>query len=366
MKKIGILTYHSGYNYGASLQAYALQKVIKNLNYEVEIINFEKDDFIASREMITKHPKRIKEIVKIMTRIPYRSSLKKRQQLFDDYTQKTLLVTKPLKVEQEVIDIAEQYDVIVCGSDQIWNVSGLDPVSENMIFFLNFEKKQKRVAYAASFGTKIEESIFREKEFLPWIKRFDYISVREENAKKYLEDRGIKCEISLDPTILLDKDDYNCICDERIVKEPYILMFGWNTNHDLIKAAKKASKYFQLPIYNIVPPPRGMTKGVKRKLDIGPKQFLSMIKYANFIVTNSFHGTVFSTIYEKPFVSVISEKPDERMKSVLDQLGLEHRLCKVEDIDFSIIKESDYKDVKRKKTVLREKSLKYIEFALGD
>ena len=140
MKKIGILTYHSGYNYGASLQAYALQKVIKNLNYEVEIINFEKDDFIASREMITKHPKRIKEIVKIMTRIPYRSSLKKRQQLFDDYTKKTLLVTKPLKVEQEVIDIAEQYDVIVCGSDQIWNVSGLDPVSENMIFFLNFEK----------------------------------------------------------------------------------------------------------------------------------------------------------------------------------------------------------------------------------
>ena len=93
MKKIGILTYHSGYNYGASLQAYALQTTIEKLGCDVEIINFEKDDFVASREMITRHPRRAKELIKIVTRIPFASSLSKRQNLFDHFTENTLRTT---------------------------------------------------------------------------------------------------------------------------------------------------------------------------------------------------------------------------------------------------------------------------------
>ena len=97
-------------------------------------------------------------------------------------------------------------------------------------------------------------------------------------------------------------------------------MFGWNTNDDLIKAAKKVSEELSLPVYNIVPPPRGLFSGIKRKLDVGPCEFLSMIKHAEFIVTNSFHGTAFSVTYEKPFVSIVSnDKPDLRMESLLKQ-----------------------------------------------
>lgn len=366
MNKIGILTYHSGYNYGASLQAYALQTVISKMEIEAEIINFEKEDFVASREMITRHPKRFKEIVKIITRIPYTSSLLRRQDMFNKFTNETLKATCRYYTEEQVVDNISKYDCIICGSDQIWNVSGRDPLSENLLFFLNFEKTQRRVAYAASFGTKVEKSFFREKEYLPWIKEFDYVSVRENNACEYLKEKGIESEVCLDPTILLDKEDYDTICAQRIIDHSYILMFGWNTNDDLVNVAKRASKELGLPIVNIIPPPRGMFSGIKRKLDIGPREFLSMIKYADFIVTNSFHGTAFSIIYEKPFVSVVTGSADERMQSMLEQLGIAHRLCKPENVDFLKIDKEDFCGVEEAKIGLRKNSYKFLGDALRE
>lgn len=366
MGKIGILTYHTGYNYGASLQAYALETTIKKMGIPVEIINFDTDRFVASREMFSRKIERPKEVIKIISRIPFFSPLKKRQELFDDFSNKTLMVSPRYTTEKEVIEHIDNYDCVICGSDQIWNISGQDPQAENMLYFLNFEKKQKRISYAASFGTKVEKSTFREQEYLPWLKQFDYISVRETNAKEYLASRGIESVVTLDPTLLLDKEDYDLICSERLINHPYILMFGWKTNDDLIKVSKKASKYYGLPVYNIVPPPRGMFKGIKRKLDVGPKEFLSMVKNAEFVVTNSFHGTAFSTTYEKPFVSIVSGKPDERMKSMLDQLGLGKRLCYADDVDFDTIKESDYAGVKEKKNLLRKESFDFLRTALGE
>ena len=162
------------------------------------------------------------------------------------------------------------------------------------------------------------------------------------------------------------EEEYDVICEERLIKDPYILMFGWNTNNDLIEVAKRASEYYKLPVFNIVPPPRGMFKGIRRKLDVGPKEFLSMIKYADFIVSNSFHGTAFSATYEKPFVSVVTGNPDDRMKSMLDQLGLGHRLCTKEEVDFSKIKADDFLNVKHNKNILRSASFDYLSRALGD
>lgn len=365
MKKTGILTYHAGYNYGASLQAYALEKMINLMGKPVEIINYETDRFVASREMFSRKIERPKEIVKIISRIPYAKALKKRQQLFDDFSNNTLKVSPRYKSELEVIHHIDEYDCIVCGSDQIWNISGQDPQAENLLYFLNFEKNQKRISYAASFGTKVEKSVFRENEYLPWIRKFDYISVRETNAKTYLKSKGIDSVVTLDPTLLLDKENYDEICADRLIDHPYLLMFGWKTNHNLIKAAKTASKYYGLPVYNIVPPPRGMFNGIKKKLDVGPKEYLSMIKYADFVVTNSFHGTAFSVIYEKSFISVLTGKPDERITSMLEQLGLGNRFCYADNINFASIQESDYRNVKKSKEILRKSSKDFLKNALG-
>lgn len=363
---IGILTYHTGYNYGASLQNYALQQVIKKMGFECETINFETDEFLANREMFSHNPKRLKEVIKMLTRIPYYSSLKERQSLFDEYTNNCLKISPLYRTEQQVIDHASDYKCIVCGSDQIWNVSEAAAEAANYIYFLNFPKKQRRISYAASFGPWVKEAPQHENEFLPWLKQFDSISVRETSGVAYVKSLGLDCELCLDPTVLLDKEDYDAICANRLIDKKYILMFGWNTNDDLIKAAKKVSEELSLPVYNIVPPPRGLGSGIKRKLDVGPCEFLSMIKNAEFIVTNSFHGTAFSVTYEKPFVSIVSNnKPDLRMESLLSQLGLEENLKGADDFDVKKILNTDFGNVADKKRLLRKSSLEYLMKALN-
>lgn len=364
MKKIGILTYHTGYNYGASLQAYALQTTIKKLGLECEIINFETDRFVASREMFSRKPKRLKEWIKILSRLPYYKLLKRRQKLFDEYTNNCLQISAKYTTEEEVVKHAEDYECIVCGSDQIWNLSQLDAPAANPVYFLNFEKKQRRVSYAASFGKWVKEAPQSEDVFLKWLKEFDAISVRETSGVDYVRSLGIDCELALDPTLLLDAEDYDDICAERLIDEPYVLLFSWACTGDVVDAAKKVAKELNLPLYNIVPPPRAMFRGVKRKLDVGPREFLSMVKNAEFVVTNSFHGTVFSTTFEKPYISLVSGEPDPRMKSILAQLGLEACLMKTDNIDIKRSLEIDYSQVKYKKEELRAASLNYLKRAL--
>lgn len=365
MKKIGILTYHTGFNYGASLQAYALLSVIKKMGYDCEIINFETEQFVASREMFSHKPQRLKEVIKVVSRLPYYNTLIKRQEMFEKYTCNCLDISPLYRTEVEVINHAKDYDCIVCGSDQIWNLSASAGPAANMLFYLNFPKHQKRVAYAASFGKWINEAPLYEKELLPWLKLFDAISVREKSGVEFVKSLNLSCTLTLDPTILLDKEEYERICTERLIKEKYILLFSWSCTKDVIKAAKKVSEDLNLPVYNIVPPPRAISLGIKRKLDVGPKEFLSMIKYADFVVTNSFHGTAFSITFEKPYVSVVDNgHPDPRMKSLLDQLGLSDHLVGLSKLDTNALMDTDYTRVKSKKVELRKESIGFLEKAL--
>ena len=366
MNKIGILTYHNGFNYGACLQAYALQQTVKRYCSNTEIINFESIDFLASREMFSRRPNHLKEIIKIITRIPYYKSLKQREKRFRQYEQDCLETTPIYRTEQEVIAAADSYDCIICGSDQIWNLGKAAGPAANLIYFLNFPKKQKRIAYAASFGNWVKEADSREKEFMPWLRLFDAISVREKTGVDYLRNKGVDCVQTIDPTFLLDASDYDKICSPRLIDDDYILMFGWNVNADLISAAKKVQEKLNFPVYNIVPPPRGLFSGIKRRLDIGPQDFLSMIKHASFVVTNSFHGTAFSTTYQKPYVSVVSGTPDTRMKSLLEQLGLSNHLVPADSFDVDDLMRTDYSDVQKKKELVRESSLQFIKHVMEE
>ncbi|MGN0351040.1 MAG: polysaccharide pyruvyl transferase family protein [Roseburia sp.] len=365
MKDVGILTYHTGYNYGASLQAYALQTTIRKMGYGCEIINFETERFVASREMFSRKPTRLKEWIKIITRIPYYFSLKQRQRLFDDYTNSCLDISPLYRTEEEVINHATEYKCICCGSDQIWNVSQDDAPAANYLFFLNFPKHQRRISYAASFGKWVEQAPDYEGQFLPWLKQFDFISVRETSGVEYVKSLGLNCQLCLDPTILLDKEDYEEICADRLVKGKYVLLFSWACTDNVVKAAKKVGEELGLPIINIVPPPRAMFKGIKRKLDIGPREFLSMIKNAEFVVTNSFHGTAFATTFERPYVSIVTDgKPDLRMKSLLEQLDLSDHLVDVDNMDVKKMLSTDYSQIAEKKKVLRKNSLEFLSNAL--
>lgn len=364
-KTIGILTYHTGFNYGASLQAYALQTVIKNMGYSCEIINFETESFLASREMFSRKPRRVKEFLKIVTRLPYYTVLKRRQRLFDDYTQECLQMSSLYRTEQDVIKHAEEYECIVCGSDQIWNLSENAGPAANKLFYLNFPKLQRRVSYAASFGKWVNDIGDLENELLPLLREFDYISVREDSGKKYLESKGINCKLTLDPTVLLNKEDYNSICAERQIEYPYVLLFSWLCGDEVIKAAKKVAKELHLPLFSLTPPPRTIGTGIKRKLDVGPREFLSMIKYAEFVITDSFHGTAFSTTFEKAYISVVTNgSADTRMSSLLSQLGLQDHLVGADNIDIEAMQKTDFSKVRQAKDELRKVSFSFLTEAL--
>lgn len=363
---IGILTYHTGFNYGASLQAFALMTSIKKMGYSCEIINFETERFVASREMFSRNPRRLKEFIKIGTRIPYYAPLKKRQRLFEEFTQNALSVSALYRTEQEVIAHATDYDCIVCGSDQIWNLSQEDAPAANLIFYLNFTKQQRRISYAASFGKWVKEASQMEEQFLPWLKLFDAISVRESSGVEFVQSRGLDCALTLDPTVLLDREDYDVICAERQISEPYVLLFSWACGSEVVKTARRVAKEKKLPLLSLTPPPRTIGSGIKRKLDVGPSEFLSMIRYADFVVTDSFHGTAFSTIYERPYISVVSNgKADPRMESLLNQLELQNHLSDALSFDTASILQTDFTKVREKKRILRESSLDFLEKALS-
>ena len=366
MKHVGILTYHTGFNYGASLQAFALQRTIQKMGVPCEIIHFETERFLASREMFSRKPRRMKEIVKILTRLPYWIPLKKRQKLFEEYTEQVLKTSPLYRTEAEVIAHAGEYDCIVCGSDQIWNLDKeQDAPAANPLFFLNFPKNQRRVSYAASFGKWVKKAHAHEDEFMPWLKEFDAISVRETSGVEYLRSRGIACELTLDPTVLLDQEDYEEICAPRQIEGKYVLMFSWSCGEEVMAAAKRAAEELNLPLYHLVAPPRAMGKGIRRKLDVGPKEFLSMIKYAEFVVTDSFHGTAFSTTFEKPFVSIVTNgKADPRMESLMEQLGLSDHLTDAASMNISAMQETDFATVREKKKALRRSSLEFLRNAL--
>lgn len=361
--RIGILTYHACFNYGACLQAYALQQTIKKEFDDCKIIDYQSKKLIDINHPFCKVPKHPKELIKNMTRLPYYSQLMERRTLFEDFINNTLDLSQRCSNDEEVREECEKYDCIVCGSDQTWN---LDPSIryETPLYYLNFPKKQKRITYATSFGSWVNDFHTREQEVMPWIKTFDHLSMREESGVDLLRNKGLDCEWVLDPTLLLQREEYDKIANKRMIKEPYVLLFSWNGAAETVAIAKAVSEELGCKAYYIVPPPRAMFCGIERKLDVGPKEFLSLVKHAEFVVTNSFHGTVFSTIYQKPFISAISNNPDTRRASLMKQLGLENHLMNPANMDLDKIYRTDFSCVSECLKPLREHSVSYLYTAL--
>ena len=362
--KIGILTYHACYNYGACLQAYALQNTIKRKFSDCQIIDYQSNRLIDINHPFCKYPKHPKEIIKNITRVPYYSQLRERGRLFNDFINNDLILSKRCTTDEDVKQECENYDCIVCGSDQTWN---LDPSIryETPLYYLNFPKKQRRITYATSFGSWVNKFETREKELLPWIKQFDALSMREESGAKLLRSKGLNCEWVADPTLLLTQNDYDKIVYDRIIEKEYILLISWDGAKETIEITKKISKQLNCEAYLIVPPPRAMFSGIKRKLDVGPKEFLNLIKHAKLIVTNSFHGTVFSTVYKRPFISAIKEEADPRRASLMKQFGLEDHLMNPNNYNLDKIFSTDFSIVEQKLAPLREHSINYLYKALG-
>lgn len=380
-KKIGILTYYSSRdNYGQLLQCYALQEYLRKRGCEPYLIQY-RPQYKQSNISLIKSLFSLKKIKSffdgsrkraIAENNEYEAIRKKAweeaQRCDFDAFRNTYINIYEDKIYTSIDELRKEtpdMDLFVCGSDQVWhddldfkNVAG---------WFLQFGEKD-RVSYAASMGREIVDK--KEIKILKtYLNSFKAISVREENACNFLHEIGYKNAVTtIDPTLLLKKDDYDFFINKENEDE-YILVYVLNIEReDEIdwKSIKKFAEEKKLKIRVVISsgyiPARDIFEGYKREL-LSIEEWLSAVYNAKYIITTSFHGTVFSLIMHKKFLSFPlkgSTGANHRIASLLDKVGLLERLTS--NFDEKIL-ESDinWENVEYKIESMRRNSIQFIE-----
>lgn len=317
-KKVGIITFHAAHNYGSCLQAYAIKRTYENLGAECEIINFRTP---AQKDQYTPLTKRkgIKYILKNAFFLLTYSARKRKYLNFENFISEYLLSgQREYNSLDELMTEPPLYDLYVCGSDQIWNTA---PNDASMAYFLPFASGRK-VSYAPSFGQLGE--IEHKEEITNYLKSFDLLSVREERGKELVKEMtGLDVEILVDPTMLLDKSEWDSLVSDRKIKEDYIFFYSLFSTKEMIKEVRAIASALHLKVVvSNVSNQNDIFAGFTKQTDAGPREFLSLIKHAKLIITSSFHGSVFSIIYEKPFLAY-GGMGDKRISTLLEKTGLE-------------------------------------------
>lgn len=321
---IKTITCHNVYNVGASLQAYALSKYLTDLGHQVEIIDY-KPEYLKHYELWgVRNPKynkpilrEIYNILKLPGRIKGRMS--KRKKSFDAFTKTYLPVTsKTYHNNDELKQDCPKADIFIAGSDQIWNTlfqNGKDPA-----FYMDFAASNAiRASYAASFATDTIADEYK-KDVSQRIKNIDFVSVREESAIKILEDLGVdNATHVMDPVFLLSKEQWNTMSGEKISDEKYLFIYDFDNNEKINDAAVEIARKNDWKIYSL------FSNNIcdKSFFDVGPLEFVNLIKNAQMVLSNSFHAVAFSIIFEKQFVVYNRhENINSRMRDLLKSLDI--------------------------------------------
>ncbi len=330
--KVGILTFTDSYNYGALLQGYALMTAIQNMGANSQMIKFKR-----KRGANKKSEKINTQKISILKRIKLKSAKRKyalAKQRFDEFRENYLRFSQDYNDDEELLmKNPPNYDCYVCGSDQIWNPthSGF-----SLAYMLAFVKNEgKRVAYAPSFGTKEDFSnIEIYGDMCRWLKKFDYLSCRESSGVSIISKMGRDDAVwVLDPVFLLSKPEWESILPtKRLIKEKYILLYA--LNEVSIKMMSKIKLFAKKQKLKIVVIPYSRTNieikkwgGVDKYFEGGPLEFLTLIRDAEYVFSNSFHGTAFSIIFNKKVFAFVgatkeSEQKGERIKNILSRFDI--------------------------------------------
>jgi len=359
--KTGILTYHNTRNCGALLQAYALQKTLFNMGIDNDIIDYrcpKIDETYKLKKL--KEIKNIKEFIKWTLTI---NAAKKSQKKFDEFKRQYLKLSE-IYSSDTIIKANNSYDAFITGSDQVWNfnLNGND-----YTYLLNFASDDKiKLSYAASMGG---ENVGKENEknFAKGLSRFSSVSVREKALKEYV-DRilEIDSKLVLDPTLLLEKEEYNFGESTKIINKKYIFVYTIAATPNIEKVAKALSQKTGYPIIWGHMSYR-KKKGVINKTDISPDEFVNYIKNAEYVLTSSFHGMALSIVMEKQFFYDLDTKKqnnNSRLETLAEILGLQERNMGINAVDFK--QDINYLKIKELLKIKRKESIDYLtKLSLG-
>lgn len=359
VQRIGIITFHCSYNYGSALQAYALKRFLELKGYDVRIINFIFDtDFNQYRLFRTQlYKKNIKALFSDL--LFFYKNYKRKKEFMEFAKQNFNLTPNEYHDIVSMKELNKKFDIFICGSDQIWNLDctqGIVPA-----YFLQFAEKNKlKIAYAPSLAhTRFSRDYST--ELMESIKNIDYLSIREKSTLSLIQPLTKKHVYDvLDPTLLLDKADYEPICSNISNGKAYIFVYMLEYDEALVSYSNTISRNMNIPIMYIANKKFSGLQG-KNLFGIGPNLFLGYIKNAAYIITNSFHATVFSIIFNKKFITFTTRHSSSRVVDLLHNLGISERIYQ-STVDITL--EIDYSSVKNRMQNLRKESISYLRHAL--
>lgn len=299
-KKVGIITWHYFPNFGSALQAYALQSTVESLGYKVKILNY-RDEKYGKRN-------RIKCYVQCLLHIIFSKNERLSSRFcypFQYFQKKYLNETRIVKDSHQLSAISRHFDCIICGSDQIWAPNVLNP-----IYLLNFVPEGvKKLSYAASIGLdRIPEKLIP--QYAEAISDFHFVSVRESTGAGILKETcGISAEVVLDPTLLVRAAQWEKLenvggVKNKIGDKKYVFCYFLKPDHEY---KNNVLKYAEKNGLNIIGCSQNQEDALwmnKLLKGIGPKEFLWLIHHAEVVLTDSYHGTIFSLLFHKRFVTL--------------------------------------------------------------
>jgi hypothetical protein len=361
--KIGILTFHKAHNYGAVLQAYALKITLESLGHEVMFINHSgaADRMPAYRvfyyrRFFSKTPKLV--FKKIITEVRLLKSRYRRKINFNSFISKEF----NLDNNENISYLNEKYDFIVIGSDQVWNTAltnGFDKYYWGALKIQN--SRLKIISYAASMeSSNLQQS--EEIKIRKYLKNFDALSVRE-NSLKILLGQYVNKEISvvLDPTLLLNVNEWDKLVQIPIIKKPYLLLYQVRNSEENVEISKRIARKLNLDIVYLSAKVEEVNS--EQCISASPYEFLGWLKCADFVVCSSFHGVVFSILFRRQFYSIrMNDGRDSRVLSLLKSLNLEDR--SISNNDYFDCDNIDWNAIDEKKGEIRLESIEYLKRAL--
>lgn len=334
--KIGIITFHAAHNYGSMLQAYALQTYLEQQGHHVEIINFrskiqrERYSKVCSFANIHNIKSSIKRILLARNTI---KPLNKKWYLFEDFLASHLHLTKEYNTLEQLKEASFDYDYIITGSDQIWNTNAFD---FSPAYFATFAKPYiKKIAYAPSMGPEPES--LNKNYIKTLLNGYVAVSVREERTKNFLEENHIyePVKVVLDPTMLLNVNEYACLySDKPLISEKYIFYYTpGGIRPEFMEMAERIGDTYDLPVITdgaYYSKDMRPYKRVKQYLEVGPSEFLNLVKNASVVCGASFHLMVFAILFNKDFYCINGDI-DSRMNNLMRIMNTEDRIISIQD-----------------------------------
>lgn len=368
MMKVEIITLHYITNFGSMLQTYATQTSIEKVGHEAEVIDFVPQGISFKGAIWPNNDVPIwKKIVKFLpffmvNLVEYRD--------LNRFLRKYIHLTpRRYHCYHDILKNIPMADAYLSGSDQVWNTQNNNPPEDLKAYYLGFAPEgKKRIAYAGSFGkntfTKEEERIIKE-----YVSKYDYISVREDDGLKILQRFGFDNGVHVvDPTLLLRGDEWRKFASvKKAPKSGYVFVYNLNRNGLIKEVAKAIAKEKGLRIINFADT-FDFIKGAKNRFGNTAEDFVNHIANADYVVTDSFHGTAFSLNLNRQVIVVKAPRYNSRIESILRVAGLlDTRLVGNEDEGLKAASTAiDYNEVNPRIEAERKKSYQYLKTALAN